>query len=35
MDMEPVLTTAEAVDAFERELAARRARRGTPVNLRT
>jgi carbamoyl-phosphate synthase large subunit len=35
MDMEPVLTTAEAVDAFERELAARRARRGAPVNLRT
>ena len=35
MDMEPVLTTVEALDAFERELAARRARRGAPVNLRT
>ena len=35
MDMEPVLTTAEAVESFERELAARRARRGAPVNVRT
>lgn len=35
MDMEPILTTAEAVEAFDRELIARRARRGAPVDLRT
>ena len=35
MDMEPVLTTADAVDAFERELEARRGRREAPVSLGT
>jgi carbamoyl-phosphate synthase large subunit len=34
MDMEPVLTTDEAVEALEQELAARRARRRAPVDLR-
>jgi len=35
MDMEPVLTTAEAIEGFERELVARRSRRVAPVDLRT
>jgi carbamoyl-phosphate synthase large subunit len=35
MDMEPVLTTADALDAFERELAKRRSRREETVDLRS